>query len=89
MADYAVSNRKLEYAAIDFFDRPAQYAMLCEYLASVLPANSGIKDISAETTSLDWRSLLAIGWEKEKLPSWSERNLAWTLLRLCKMERMV
>lgn len=80
---------RLEYAATEFFDRPAQYDMLGEYLTSVLPANSSIKDISAETTSLDWRSLLAIGWEKEELPRWSERNFAWTLLRLCKMERMV
>ena len=79
---------QLEYLSAPFL--PAEsYCMLEEYLSYMLPANSKVQDLSAEMSTLDWRSLLGIESDAEMLPQWNERNTSWCVLRLCKEAKLV
>lgn len=80
---------KLEYLTTSFFDSPVGYGLLDDYLAALLPKHSSYRDISAETTFLDWKSLLSIRPEESKVPPWSPRNTSWCLVKLCKEARLL
>lgn len=65
------------------------YSILEDYLSSLLPKHSSFQDVSAETTLLDWKSLLSIPIDEQKIPPWSARNTSWCLVKLCKEARML
>ncbi|KAK9899705.1 hypothetical protein P389DRAFT_192017 [Cystobasidium minutum MCA 4210] len=79
----------LEYLPTDFFDSPVGYGLLEDYISSLLPKYATYKDVSAETTFLDWKSLLSIRPEEPKVPPWSPRNTSWCLVKMCKEARML
>lgn len=80
---------QLEYIPIKFFDSQTSAAILEDYLLSLLPKYARIRDVSADTTFLDWKSLLSISAEESKVPAWSARNTSWCLVKLCKEARML
>lgn len=80
---------QLEYLPTPFFPSPNAYGILEDYLKLLVPKFSKIRDVSAETTSFDWKSLLGISPDTDDVPAWSPRNTSWCLVRLCKDARML
>jgi len=75
------------------------YGILQEYLSDILPKGSQLRDLSAETTSLDWHSLLGMAppamstvdgkTKLEEKKVWTSRNTSWCIVKMCKEAKLL
>lgn len=77
----------------------SSYTILQEYLADILPPESKLQDISAETTTLDWHSLLGLDppsadpvdgkLSQDSTKEWTARNTSWCIVKMCKEAKLL